>query len=117
MLEATHIHKSAEMDNYEQGCVGGGQDFTIPHTISADTAENAARQLCEFAGASFVPDNYELNSCGEPGRIDVFTTENGDGTEPNGREIEEWKRGERQLFYCTYTAYVQQVTRETVELV
>lgn len=117
MLETTHIHKSAEVDDFDRGCIGGCTDQTISHTISAETPSDAARQLCDFAGVDFVPENYQLDNCEERGRIDVFSTENGDGFPATDSELADWKKGRIQLYYATYTAYFQRVTREVVALV
>lgn len=96
------IHKFSELDNWENGCEGVGNDDYINYTLQSETLEGILKQLGEFCD-SF---DWELNSCDEIGRVDIQVYESADGCKAIERELEEWKKGEYDLWLCTYTAYI-----------
>lgn len=112
MYEVTGWHKYGERDDPEHGCdpdryvsYGGDQRWsaaTIPYLLT---------QLRSFVG---VDEDYEieLDACEEDGRVDISVVETVDSYPANARDIQRWKDGNLELWYSTYTFYVEEVTRK-----
>lgn len=115
MYEVNGWHKYGERDYYESGCDPdkyvsfGGED-----RLSATNVEDLLIKLRGFVG---VPDDYEieLNSCEETGRVDISVLETNDSYPADEWQIERWKKGEFDLWYSTYTFYVERVARQRVD--
>ena len=116
MFQANTIHFHAERDDYENGCVPGTDHAsTYDYRIQADTVEELVNILCQHAlWRDATPDDYDLDSCGEPGRIDISGMVDSDWSPATKRELERWRKGKEELYYATWTVYVQKV--ETVSL-
>lgn len=108
----------SERDDWEHGCVEPFNDGYTDERLSADTLDELFVKIRR--AVSFDPANAEmvLNPLGEnDGRIDIGGTTNDldDGTSwATADEMEEWKRGERDLYYTVWTFHVEKVTREPV---
>lgn len=116
MYETNGWFKDAEKDNWQNGCTGDGLRFAGNECFSADTVDDLVDKLCDFVGVEPEPDNYALDACEEQGRIDICRMENADGYEPTLKELEQFKDGLIDLWYCVYTFHVEQVTRNSVAL-
>jgi hypothetical protein len=116
MFQVTMIHFHAERDSYEDGCdPDTGHVSSYDYRLHADTVGELVNALSRHAlWRDATPDDYELDSCGEPGRIDISGMVD-DGWNPATKhEMERWRNGEEELYYATWTVYVQKV--ETVSL-
>ena len=113
--EIVGFEKIAELDNYENGCIGKGSATWVDCRIHADTIDRLKKKILSFIGAE--PDAMEIDACEEAGRIDVHKTENADGCDPTAQESAAWKAGELDLYAVTYTCMVQKVARETISLI
>ena len=107
--EIAGFHKTAELDDFENGCTGQGSDTYIDSRMHADTLQELQEKIYSFTGCK--PEDQKLDACEETGRIDCGVMENADGISPTERELDAWRRGECKLWYCVYTAYVEQVSR------
>jgi hypothetical protein len=116
--EIDGMMKFSEVDIYEEGCQPntGGTFFINEFKFKADTVKELIKKVCEQLGIENKEENYLLNSCEEAGRIDFQLMENSEGFIPTASQIELWKKGKIKLWACTYTAHVEKVTRETIEL-
>lgn len=109
--------KSAEIDNFEDGCqTEGGTSAQGSDRFSAESIVALVEQLRQFVPFVTESDSIQLNSCGELGRIDVFGMETDDANEPTAEQLAQWKAGLYRLWYVTYTFTVERVTREIVTL-
>lgn len=114
-LEISHVIKLAELDNYEQGCIGKPFESVIDYKISGKTKEELIKKLLDFTGGD--NDGIMINPCGEePNRIDVQVMENGEGYHATQSDIEAWKRQEIELYAVTYIAFVDVVERVPANL-
>jgi hypothetical protein len=104
--------KYAERDNWENGCLGGGQEFWIDMRLSDSSISGLKNKILSFIGAP--DDAMDCDACEEAGRIDIQKTENDDGLDPSSREEAAFKAGEIDLWAATYTCHVERVTREIV---
>lgn len=116
MFEVDGWHKHGEKDHYQHGCdpddyvsFGGNDRFSAP------TIPDLLVKLRAFVG---VDDDYEieLDACDDEGRVDIQVLETNDSYVATERQIEEWKRGELDLWCSTYTFVVQEVIRRGVVL-
>ena len=113
------ISKSVELDDYEQGCIGGGpgDSWIAMPGERHDSADAAVDAFCAFLGAPGSDDDaVSLNACEETGRIDYCCGENADGNTPTDDERDAWKLGECELFYVTYSADIERVTSVAADL-
>lgn len=110
MYSIKGIHKAAERDSYEQGCIGDCQDSYIDYVINAESLDELAEKFREFCCAEEV----EKNTCDEPGRIDCQVLENAEGFPLSKWEWERFKAGEIEAWAVTYTAYAKYVAEFAV---
>lgn len=114
MLQINGFLKHAERDIYDQGCAfddGFSSDVSISFT-APDWPSLKAHVLSFFDA---IEDSMEINACDEDGRIDIQRMEDADGLAPTERQIDQWKRGELDLWTVTYTGYVQSVSPFKIE--
>ena len=117
MLEVNGLSKMAEEDTFEDGCnPATTQVSDVQQQFKAENQETLISDICEFLGIEDNADNYELNACEELGRIDFVLIENGQGHRASDRELESWKHGKVKLWYCVYSAYVEDVIRQAYDL-
>ena len=118
--EVNGWYKISEEDSYEQGCFGPGNDDSGSDSFSGDTLDELFESILEFLCMDTTPeamrDTIEINSCGEPGRVDISRMEDAQGYEATKHDLELWKQGEKRLWYCTYIFGVQHVDRKVEEL-
>ena len=117
MYEVNGWFKHGERDYYETGCDPDEYvNFSGQDRWSAETIPTLLKLLRDFVG---VDEDYEieLDACDEDGRVDIQVLETAEGYPANEWQIEEWKKGELALWYCTYVFYVEQVERKSVRLV
>jgi len=118
MFEVKSWHKFTEEDTWDEGCILNTAHMTEGwHTFKEEqTVENIIDKLMGFVGVTNREDVL-LNSCDEPGRIDIQITENLLGQKASENEIKEWKKGKMRLWAACYTFYIEEVTRKTITLV
>jgi hypothetical protein len=104
------LWKRAEVDDYEQGCIGPSADHWIDLQFTAADIPATIKKAADFVGVD--SDGIELDACDETGRIDFARTETDDGSELTPAEVAKWKAGELRAWYCVYTGYLEKV--ETV---
>ena len=98
--------KMREQDNYNEGCnLGTCKMEHISQTYKADSLS----ELLDLLAKRFKveKDAFLLNSCEDVGRVDIQTMETAKGKKPSDNEMEQWKRGELDLYACTYTFYIE----------
>ena len=114
--EVTGWFKDAEEDTYAYGCQPDtGTCFSGNDRFQADTVHELIERIMSFVGCND-RESVLLNSCDEPGRIDIQIMETEEGCTPSPAIIAAWKRGEYRLWLACYTFHVEKVIRETVSL-
>ncbi len=106
MITANGIHKMAEVDDFDKGCIGPGRDDYIDVSFKATSAEEVISKACQFIGVSDMANSVERNACDEIGRIDIARTETDEGDELTASQLEQWKAGKFRAWYCIYTIYL-----------
>lgn len=116
-LEVNHLHKFVEEDVYNEGCLPQTAQSTVIDQLfrCANQAELIAA-ICAFLGIDNNPENYEVNACGEDGRIDFAVMENEAGYTANSTELKQWENGKCRLWSANYSAYVEIVSRKRLKL-
>ena len=114
--ETTGWFKDANEDIYADGCrLEGGYACDGNDTFKADTVDDLIGQIMSFVGCED-RDSVLLDSCEEPGRIDIQIMETDDGFLATESDLATWKQGRKRLWLVCYTFHVEKVTRETVSL-
>lgn len=109
--------KLAEEDSYTEGCLTEtAQMFDGNDRFTAPTEKEIIKKLQEFCCVDENEGNTILNSCDEPGRIDIQAMETGEGYRATPNQIEQWKKGEMRLWAVTYSFQVELVERKQVSL-
>lgn len=86
-------------------------DYNIKcECFSEGEPEQAQKDLikdcCDFIGV----DTLEVQiSMDEPERFDISILECAEGSQASKLEIQRWKQGKEDLFYCDYSFYVEHV--------
>jgi hypothetical protein len=116
MYEINGWYKFAEKDDWEHGCDPDTCiSFSGHDRFRADTIDDLLKKVRDFLG---VPDDsvFDLDPMGdEDGRVDVSFLETGEGYCASERDIEQWKKGECDLWSACYTFYAEEVTRVPVK--
>jgi hypothetical protein len=99
--------KHAEVDDYEQGCLPDSGHWVAIEQIKPLCAESMP-ELIEKIGGHFglEIDDVWLGNL-EHGSIGFNQLENEDSSAPTPKQLEEWKRGERKLWLCDYTFFIE----------
>ena len=114
--EITGWFKFAEEDSFEHGC---DPDTTFSYAgddiFKGETVEDVLKQIKNFLG---VDEDYEvdLDSCEEPGRVDIQILENKDAYPATSAEMERWRAGEITLWAACYSFEIYEVERRAVRL-
>jgi hypothetical protein len=113
MYEINGWIKFAEKDEWGHGRdPDTGVSYSGNNRFSADTIEDLLQKVRDFFG---MPDSYEFDldpmDEGE-GRADISFLETAEGYCASKRDIEQWKKGECDLWSACYTFYVEEVTRK-----
>jgi len=106
--QTTEFNKFVEEDDYKEGCLSENSSY---YDTGIKFKSNNLNKLIEKIKDFFdIKTEYiEFNSCEDKGRIDIGLTENADGEKPNKEEVKQWKKGKIKLYYCLYSAYIQEV--------
>lgn len=113
-FETTGFSRFAQLDDFEQGCIGRESDSYVDHKITAKTVQEMREKIVNVVGGTL--DDQEIDACEEPGRIDVGRMENSDGLEPSQKQLEAWRNGQCKLWYVVYSFRVDSVTRQPANL-
>lgn len=115
--QLTILDKIATLDDYNEGEQGMGNNFYVNETMKADTISEAIKKACDFVGGDFEGDEkcWNIDIDADQGRIDFQTLENGDAELPSNSELEQWKRGELDLYACYYVGYVEELKPVNLE--
>ena len=106
MFTISGFSKFSEQDDYEEGCIGNGSDSFIDYQIKTATLDEMKDKVAGFIGCKV--EDLDLDSCEEVGRIDCGRTETEDGDEATSAQIDEWKAGDKVLYYVVYSCYVME---------
>ena len=104
------LWRYAEVDDFENGCIGPSQASHISLIFEAPTVDATIQKARDFVGVNEAA--VERNACDEDGRIDLCRTENDNGNELTPDEITQWKAGNLRAWYCVYTGRLEKL--ETV---
>ena len=115
MLYAKLI-KHIERDNFENGCLfNTARSWSIDVEIKGKDKASLISNLLEFCNCD--ESALAIDPCDDdPSRIDVQTTETDEGRPPTESQLAAWKSGSIDLWSVTYTAYVEDVTRRSANL-
>ncbi|MGB2826180.1 MAG: hypothetical protein WBC49_06050 [Thermoplasmata archaeon] len=117
LFEADGWTKHAEEDQYDLGCLPGtGSAFDGSERFKGETLAELFQKIGDFLGMDLTADDYEADSCGQEGRMDIARMEDGMGQQASEYDLARWKEGNKRLWYVTYTFHIEKVTRETVGL-
>jgi len=103
--------KFAEEDIFSEGCLpntaihDSGNDF-----FKADSSPEIVEKLKQFANGD--NDSVMIDSCEEPGRIDISVMEDANGDKASEKELSLWKEGKKRLWNAIYSFQVEKVRRE-----
>lgn len=104
--------KFAERDVFADGCIAEGAYSTfVDYTMQADSIDAILNSIADFVGCD--KSSIEVNACDELGRIDAATMETAEGYAATPNQIERWKTGNCDLWYCVYSFYFDEVTRKS----
>ena len=109
MLKIQGFLKLSEEDSYDEGCDPKTcQMYEDTHVnFQAETEVELLAKVKEFFS---VEDNaIVVNSCGDAGRIDIQTMEDGEGNNPSKADMSAWKRGKKTLYACIYSLNAEKV--------
>lgn len=103
--------KFAERDIFAEGCISEGAYSTfVNYPMQADSLDAILNSISDFIGCE--KSTIDVNACGEPGRIDAAIMESAEGYPATENQIERWKTGNCDLWYCVYSFYFDEVTRK-----
>lgn len=107
--------KYVEEDSYKEGC---NPDTAETHMVEVELVKPTLAELIEEVKSYWgvTDDDIMLDSCEEPGRLDIQIMENEMGTTASNAEIEQWKTGKLRLWSACYTYHIQMVTKTTIPL-
>lgn len=104
--------KFAEKDIFAEGCISDSAYTTfVGYPMQADTLPAILNSIAEFVGCDVA--DLEVNACDEPGRIDAGVMESADGYPATPGQLERWKTGDCELWYCVYSFQFDEVIRKT----
>ena len=91
--------KRAEQDQYEKGCDGIANNFSMDITVSDRNLKKCVEKAFNQLGMIYnnINDIFIYD-----GRIVISREENDNGEQPSQSEIQAWKRGEIILWFCDY---------------
>lgn len=96
----------SEVDDFEQGCIGPCETQFFQDKFSAPSL----KELLELLSVEFkCPiENMELNSCEEPGRIDIQVMQSQPFAIAKVSEAKQakWRNGETKLYLTDYSMQV-----------
>lgn len=101
--------KLATLDSFNSGEYGKTQHSWFDYPMVASSLTQIKGSICDLLGCE--ENAILVNSCDEPGRIDVQVMENGNGDAPSENEFSEWKAGRIDLYSVTYSFQFESVTR------
>jgi hypothetical protein len=112
MYRVSTILKHAEKDNYKEGCdpsTSQLMDFEL--NIKRPTLDALFKELKIYLGEYF-----QIDPCGDAAdRVDFTRTENERGEEPTESELEQWKKGNLDLWLVDYTCYIEKTEPCNIE--
>jgi hypothetical protein len=112
MYQIISLYKIAELDNWENGITESTAHARIDLKWRNSDLKGLISDVSEFVGDK----EPAINPCGdEASRIDWQVYENGEGYPATEREMDQFKEGKIDLYLCTYTAHVEQVTKPDLE--
>jgi hypothetical protein len=110
MFESNKALKFTELDNWMKGCTGPCQTTVIDYPIKGKTLDDVISAICTFLDCA--RDDVSVNPCDDdPSRIDAQTSETAEGYPASLTDWDKFKRGEIELYACTYSWNFEQVTR------
>lgn len=108
--ETKGAFKFADRDIFSEGRVSEGSRATfVDYPLQADNLEQILISIAGFVGCE--NSDIEVNACDEPGRIDATIMETAGGFPATPSQIERWKTGDCDLWYCIYSFQFDEVTR------
>lgn len=114
MYQINGLLKLAEVYEWENGCdPDTARAWDVAIKAIGETTEDVIRGIAEKLGIDLEaePDSVDRNAGDEPGRVEFFVTEGADGSALSKSDWEKFKAGKFRAWYCTYTGYMEQVSR------
>lgn len=109
MYKIINFLKFAEEDHYNEGCdPDTGMTFDMITDFEGKTIDEVLHKVRSFFGVS--DKSISLNACGEDGRIDIQIMENKAGEQPTKYEIDQWEKGDKRMWSCTYSGTLLNLT-------
>lgn len=108
MLVCNGYLKFSELDSWENGCSGECETIFVKYQIESKNKEEAIQQVKDITGET-CDDAIELNSCDEPGRVDVQVQEDEHGNRLTQDQWEEFKQGRIKAYLVTYSFLFKQL--------
>lgn len=116
MYIVRNVHKFAEEDTYNEGCLlGTGFSIMVDIEFTADTTQEMKQKLLGFFAWDDEKAWYE-NAEEEfetLGRFDIQVLETKNSQPATKEDIEAWKRGYKKLWSAMYSGILEHVTPAT----
>jgi hypothetical protein len=107
MIHCKGYIKHVERDNWENGCTDTVQSYFVSDYFECATKEEAI-QYCKDVTGETDEGALDLNSCDEPGRIDIQVQEDENGNRLTQLQWDQFKAGEIDTYLATYSFYFKQ---------
>ncbi len=107
----TFVDKTAEVDDFEQGCLPGTATCVLAELchIRADTLAGLIKRIGEHFGLDI--DDVFLPEADDEGisHMGFNRLENADGYEPTQAQEAAWKRGQEKLYQADYLFVIEKM--------
>lgn len=111
-IQINSIQKSAEKDDFEEGIIGG-ESVTISEN-RLGTFESIDKALEHLNKKYDFPKDIGNYFAFEEGRITTNRMEDADGAEASKSELEDWKKGKKDLWLADFDIWLEVIKESYV---
>lgn len=101
--QITGFMKLSQLDNWDKGCGLEYRECYIQQSLTATTIPELIQKCLDFTRGELLP---ELIA---PNRLEFQAVENSEGVPASDLEMEQFRRGEIDLWLCNYSCLVDTV--------
>ena len=114
--QIVRVFVDIEPDDFEDGCLGGGQVFDLPASKeNHPDLQSVVKELSDLYPVTDILSNYDATIISGNGihiRLDTGCPVNVKNCAATDQEIEEWETGNGMLWYASVGATIQRVVIE-----